>query len=399
MSTESEFQQQVKDALSHLYDYPYLESHPLALRCWPQPEPYSPNRAQRLSRLLLESIEALHPPDMPAKGVSRAEYYFLLIYRYVEEWPLPDIMHELGYSRRQFFRQQQKAVEMLAGLLREKIPQPQPTSPPADSVLEDELEPFRTRHRAVDLQEVVGGVLETVGPLAQQHGVTLTSDLPNELPVIYSSRTLLRQVFLNGLSQLITHWHSRQVHVRLIPQKQNVGIVLTARFDLVPTGAAAGSQNQGLESVRRLVELASGTGWAFELEAQGCTCRFDLPTGAQKIMLVVDDNEAVTQAFRRYLAEYGYEVVGATSGAEALRLAHEMSLALITLDVMIPGQDGWEILHALKRDPATRHIPVLICSVLEDPQLAHSLGAAGYLQKPVAQADLLAAVKRTGGAP
>jgi CheY-like chemotaxis protein len=113
---------------------------------------------------------------------------------------------------------------------------------------------------------------------------------------------------------------------------------------------------------------------------------------------VVDDNEAVGQAFRRYLAEYRYQVVGAATGTEALQLARELSPAIITLDVMIPGQDGWEILHALKADPVTRHIPVIICSVLEDPDLAQLLGAAGYLQKPIAQADLLGAVERLGSA-
>ena len=181
MSTESEFLQQVKDSLGHLYDYPYLENHPLALRYWPEPEHSGPHRAQRLSRLLLESIEALHPPDTSAKGASRTEYYLLLVYRYVEEWPLPNIMRELGYSRRQFFRQQQKAIEMLAGSLWERAPQPKPVK--LDTVLDDELERFRTRHRAVDIQEVVQGVLEMVGQLAEQHQVILSCDLPAGMPV------------------------------------------------------------------------------------------------------------------------------------------------------------------------------------------------------------------------
>ena len=71
------------------------------------------------------------------------------------------------------------------------------------------------------------------------------------------------------------------------------------------------------------------------------------------------------------------------------RLAREVLPAAITLDIMMPNQDGWEILQALKSDPATRSIPVIICSVLEDPELAHSLGAAAYLQKPISQAALL----------
>ncbi|MBI1878339.1 MAG: response regulator [Chloroflexi bacterium] len=399
MPTESEFFQQVRDTLSHLYDYPYLESHALALRCWPEAGPTGPNRAQRLHRLLLESIEALHPPETPAKGASRAEYYFLLVYRYVEEWPLPDIMQKLGYSRRQFFRQQQKAIEMLAGLLWEKAPpaKTQPAKP--ENVLDAELERFRTRHRAIDPQEAVQGVLEMVGRLADQHNVTLTCDLPNELPPIYGSRTLLRQVFLNALSQFITQPGSRQIHLRLFHENQKVVVELRAEFDPSGPEVAAHDQKPGLEPVRHLVELMNGNWQAFQRKVHSYTCRFDFPAGAEKVLLVVEDNEAVIQAFRRYLAGYDYQVVSATSGAEALRLVHEMTPAMITLDVMIPGQDGWEILHALKRNPATQQIPVVICSVLEDPELAQSLGAAAYLQKPVAQVDLLAVLDRMAGPP
>ena len=394
MSTESEFLQQVRDALGHLYDFPYLESHPLALRCWPESEQKGPNRAQRLHRLLLESIEELHPPVAPIKGTSRAEYYFLLVYRYVEEWPLPDIMQELGYSRRQFFRQQQKAIEMMAGLLWEKAPQPKfPTAKP-DNALDDELERFRTRHRAVDPREVIQGVLEIVGQLAEQHEVTLTYDLQAGLPVIYGSRTLLRQVFLNALSQLITQPGSQQIHLRISHERQRVAVVLTAEFAPSRIEDEAHSQKLGLEPVQHLVKMMRGNWQAVELKDHGWSYRFDFPVGVEKVLLVVEDNEAVIQAFRRYLAEYSYQVVGATTGTEALRLAHEMSPTMITLDVMMPGQDGWEILHALKHDLATQHIPVIICSVLEDPELARSLGAAAYLRKPVVQADLLTTLDR-----
>jgi CheY-like chemotaxis protein len=173
-----------------------------------------------------------------------------------------------------------------------------------------------------------------------------------------------------------------------------VGVELTAKFNSSRLEAAPHDRKPGLEPVRRLVELMNGNWQTFELNLYGCTCRFDFPAGATKVLLVVDDNEAVSQAFGRYLVEYGYQIAGASNGAEALQLARELNPALITLDVMIPGQDGWEILHALKHNPATQHIPVIICSVLEDPELAGSLGAAGYLQKPVAQADLLAALER-----
>jgi CheY-like chemotaxis protein len=85
-------------------------------------------------------------------------------------------------------------------------------------------------------------------------------------------------------------------------------------------------------------------------------------------------------------------VVGATAGAEVLKLARELAPVAVALDVMMPTQDGWEVLQSLKNDPTTRNIPVIICSVLDDPELAYSLGAAAYLHKPVTQADLLSAL-------
>lgn len=390
MATESEFLQQLKDALSHLYDFPYLEGHALAQHCWPEAEQRGPNRAQRLHRLLLEGIEALNPADTPTKGASQAEYYLLLVYRYVEERTLAEIMQELGYSRRQFFRQQQKAIEMLAGSLLEKVPLSKPAPAKPEDMLDDELERFRSRHRAVDPREVARGVLELMGPVAQQQGINLSWDLPDRLPVIYGSRTLLRQVFLTALSQLITQPGSQQIHLRLSHERRTVAAELTAEFDLSGVEAAARAQKPGLEPISHLLEPLHGRWQTFELNEHRCTYRFDFPAGAEKVVLVVDDNQAVTQVFNRYLAEYNYQVVGVATGEEALAVAREMHPSVITLDVMIPGQDGWEILHALKADPATQPIPVVICSVLEDPDLARLLGAAAYLQKPVLQADLLA---------
>lgn len=119
-------------------------------------------------------------------------------------------------------------------------------------------------------------------------------------------------------------------------------------------------------------------------------CRFSLPTSEERVVLVIEDNESVIKAFQRYLNGYNYQVVGITTSENALQAARSIKPAAVTLDIMMPHQDGWETLQALKNDPATEHIPIIICSVLEDPDLALSLGAAAYLSKPVAQTELLA---------
>ncbi|MFL7791483.1 MAG: response regulator [Anaerolineae bacterium] len=384
---QGEFQQQVRDALHHLYDYPYLEGHPLALRYWPKAGRGGPSRAHRFNRLLLESIEELNPPGESAADTSHIRFYSLLVYRYVEEWPLPDILRELGYSRSQFFREQQKAITMLASVLREKLPQLIPSPVGADSLLDSEAERVLAQREAVDPAKIVLGVLEVVKHLAEQRDVTLASDLDSDLVPIYGSRTLLRQVLLKGLSDLISWPGARQVCIRMRCERQRLITELVTKPG--DPGEVAGRREPELESVRRLVEMMGGHWRGVEVNHDECVCHFDFPVESEKVLLAIEDNEGIVRVFQSYLASYGYLVMGAMTGDEALKLAREVIPAAITLDIMMPNQDGWEILQALKSDPVTQSIPVIICSVLEDPELAHSLGAAAYLQKPISQAALL----------
>src|SRR5579884_246970 len=118
-----------------------------------------------------------------------------------------------------------------------------------------------------------------------------------------------------------------------------------------------------------------------------------LPTAETPVVLVVDDNADVLSLFRRYLGTL-YDVHPATNGEQALRLAGQVHPDVITLDVMMPSQDGWEVLQMLKNDPSTAHIPVVVCSVLRERELALSLGAAEFLAKPVTAEHLRAALQR-----
>jgi len=399
MPNRDEFRQQVRDVLHRLYDYAYLERHPLAKRRWPEVRRGGPSRAHRFNRLVLESIEELNPPGEGATDTSHARFYSLLVYRYVEERPLPEVLRRLGCSRSQFFREQEKAITMLASVLREKLAQEAPAPAGVDTLLDAEAERVLAQREAVDPAEVVRGVLDVVEHLAEQTGVAVTSDLVPGLPSITVSRTLLRQVLLRGLSTLIAQPGTQRVCIRMWCEGQRLITELTAepaRPSHRP-GEAGAHHEADLEPVRRLVEMVGGTWHGVEAGPGGCRCRFDLPVDGNKVLLAIEDNEGIVRVFQGYLATYGYVVMGATSGDEALRLAREVSPIAITLDIMMPTQDGWEILQVLKSDPGTRSIPVIICSVLEDPQLARSLGAVAYLQKPISQADLLDVLSRLPG--
>jgi len=88
------------------------------------------------------------------------------------------------------------------------------------------------------------------------------------------------------------------------------------------------------------------------------------------------------------------EVIGVDNALRALEAIQKRSPSLILLDLMLPGQDGWEILQTLKANAATAQIPVVVCSVLHEPGLAATLGADGYLRKPVTQEALLQELAR-----
>ncbi|MCC6189306.1 MAG: response regulator, partial [Anaerolineales bacterium] len=108
-----------------------------------------------------------------------------------------------------------------------------------------------------------------------------------------------------------------------------------------------------------------------------------LATKDKAVVLVVDDNFDLVHFYKRYVEGTGYEVIHASEGSQVWSLVKQRPPDLIVLDVMLPDINGWHLLHELHQHPATLQIPIVICSVIDQAALAHSLGAAAYLAKPV----------------
>jgi DNA-binding response OmpR family regulator len=113
-------------------------------------------------------------------------------------------------------------------------------------------------------------------------------------------------------------------------------------------------------------------------------------------ILVVEDNPQAAKLLLLSLTQAGYEVLLAANGSMALELAKRCHPKAITLDILLPDRDGWEVLAELKASPRTRDIPVVIVSVLDQQTLGFRLGASDYLVKPVERSALLHALKRCG---
>ena len=128
-------------------------------------------------------------------------------------------------------------------------------------------------------------------------------------------------------------------------------------------------------------------------EAPAPIVREAVLAGASTV-LVIDDDAAVRDLMARFLGKEGFQVVAAAGGEEGLRLARERSPDVITLDVLMPGMDGWSVLAALKADAALADIPVVMLTMLDDRNLGYALGAADYLTKPIDRDRLVTVLER-----
>jgi signal transduction histidine kinase/DNA-binding response OmpR family regulator len=116
----------------------------------------------------------------------------------------------------------------------------------------------------------------------------------------------------------------------------------------------------------------------------------------RRLALVVEDNDEAAALMRAQLETEGFEVRRAASGEEALALAGEFTPDVITLDILLPGMDGWEFLNRLKETPPWEAVPVVVVSVVADQRRGFSLGAALILQKPVGREALAKGLRRLG---
>jgi len=138
-------------------------------------------------------------------------------------------------------------------------------------------------------------------------------------------------------------------------------------------------------------EAAQGGSVKVDLEGDCLSFSMELPSVGQ-VVLIVDDNADLIHLYRRYVVGTRYHIVHTAQGQRVFEIAEASSPDVIVLDVMLPDVDGWELLADLHEHSATRSIPVIVCSVIREEDLALALGAALYLPKPVERQQFLQAL-------
>jgi PAS domain S-box-containing protein len=178
----------------------------------------------------------------------------------------------------------------------------------------------------------------------------------------------------------------------------------------------------GLAITKKLVELHGGSIWVDSIWGQGTTVSFRLPmivdathehiaqagmlldalrrenkpTDAQQkpLALIVEDSPQASELLKMYIESAGYRVEVAANGIDAVDMAKRLHPSVITLDLLLPMKDGWQVLKELKRHPLCKHIPVIVVSIIDEKNLGFSLGAVDYFVKPVNRDDLVQALDK-----
>ena len=278
-------------------------------------------------------------------------------------------------------------------------------------------------------------VTSTIEPLVEKNGNRLVVDIAENAGSMHADLTKVRQSLFNLLSNAAKFTKNGTITLRIRPDHGDETVRLTVSdsgIGIAPDRLQqlfqpfvqladsmvhkTGGTGLGLALTKRFCELMGGSIAAESQLGEGSQFTIILPRNvkiaanedaraaegeralenvpSQATVLVIDDDPAARDLMQRYLAREHVNALTAASGEEGLRMAREQRCDLITLDVLMPGMDGWAVLQALKSDPVTCDIPVVVVSILEDRNLGYSLGAAEFLTKPIDRDRLLNVLRR-----
>jgi len=286
-----------------------------------------------------------------------------------------------------------------------------------------------------NIADVVADVAGTVAPLIEKNNDTLALVCPPDIGTMHADLTKIRQSLFNLLSNSAKFTQNGQI---ILDVKRDEDFIV---FSVIDTGIGMtgdqisglfeafaqadssttrkyGGTGLGLAITRRFCRMMGGDATVQSIDGAGSTFTLRIPVFVQEkkilddevqlpliyeetpivpdgdVVLAIDDDPAARDLMRRFLVKEGFHPEVAGSGEEGLRLARLLQPIVITLDVMMPGMDGWSVLQTLKADAATADIPVIMLSMVDDKNMGFALGATGYLTKPVDRSRLAALLSR-----
>jgi len=285
--------------------------------------------------------------------------------------------------------------------------------------------------------ELIEEVETTVRPLASKNSNKLLLEVSGEVGRMNADKTKVRQTLFNLLSNACKFTKDGTITLEakrdtvesadwLVFSVSDTGIGMTRDqmdkvFDEFTQADASttrkyGGTGLGLPISRKVCRMMGGDIEVSSEEGKGTTFTARIPaevvekqpepveqaepgvidtsSGDGSTVLVIDDDPAVLDLTQRFLGKAGFQVVTALSGQVGLQLAKKLKPLAITLDVVMPGMDGWDVLTQLKADPDTSEIPVILVTMLDEKEDGIAHGASEYMTKPINRERLVGVIRR-----
>ncbi len=284
-----------------------------------------------------------------------------------------------------------------------------------------------------DVAAMIDDVATTIRPLVDNNSNELKVVVQPDAGSMTADQTKVHQALLNLLSNACKFTENGTITLEAI--RENQGGSDWLRFNVSDTGIGMNEEQLGrvldtfIQAASSSTPRYGGTGLGLFISKQFCqmmggdievksaagegsTFSVRLPevvpdlkhptpaalaqTSSHPLgtVLVIDDDEAVLDLCQRFLTKEGFAVVTTQRGEEGIALAKKLRPTAITLDIMMPNMDGWEVLSVLKGDPDTVEIPVIMMSILDEKETGFALGATDYMTKPINRQRLCGLMKK-----
>ena len=280
-------------------------------------------------------------------------------------------------------------------------------------------------------------VARVMQSLVQQKNISLVFDISPEIDQLVVDQTRFKQILVNLVSNAVKYSNPQGLvtvtvrrfinEIEVSVKDEGIGIKpedLPRLFHAFQQGKNAHGSKEGtglgLVITKRLVELHGGQISVQSEWGKGSTFKFRIPMvvagevvesadqllrvvtdqpittaeGEKPLVLIIEDNRQASQLIQMYLQEAGYRTDVARDGAEGIEKAKRLKPHIITLDMIMPIKDGWQVLKELKRHPICKDIPIIIISITDEKKLGFSMGAIDYFVKPVNRDELIKAIQK-----
>lgn len=409
---KDEFLDLLGDAYAHLYDTAYLRLHGQVFLSPDERKVGDENDAWRIHRLLLTELENLKPPNAVARDSTAWRRYRALYDYYVEGDSPQTVADNLGISSRHFYRERKRALadigeiwwqrtlaaqerRRVAGL---EVVEPTGAEPAGEN---PRLETLRSEARRImpgvaraPLLPIIERACALSGRLADRQQASIYVDLPEGVATVPGNTQVVLHMLLTGLEYCLNQPGVTSVTIRLTTSGETTTVTLCtdAVYDI--------TRSTPKEEFQALRELAASQGARVsEASCDGWGLEIAFPLARPITILLVDDNPDFHHLVRRYVQGTEYRVVSAQTMGNALELAKATAPDIIVVDLMMPDEDGFALIEHLRAEGDTKNVAIMVCSVLAERELAMSLGADYFIEKPVSSEALLTALRSLTGSP